>query len=300
MLPLWQMWFRRPSQQPASPPSTSQYGPVATDTLVSAGWSPGRSMPVRSVGKALKSAGFSFHGAASAFLAELVDLAIPTPIDGHPNICGLVLFDPAGSLAFYSPTLISRLAGEDCCLVGTVSGHTMGLFLGASGQSYLFDREGDIFARLARSPGEAIEALCDGRNGRVAGVRLEDGELTDVIYQPGSDRERWSLDRLPDVASLLPPTSLEPACRPPDVLALCNTLQATAKKDANWHGQWTRITVGCGGMMASARRMWFVAHTENALFIRSTAKLCVAVPPPGMGPDQLRAGVITLLGPAPQ
>jgi len=283
-------WFQR--LLGGNPPSQPLETVPIEQCLSAAGWQPGRTCDLTNVEQALRHAGFPMHAAARHFLAEYHGLAVDVPVAGTDGILGFVHFDPEKVLRFLAPTDLPRLAAlmpKAICPVGTTSGHTMFVFMDEDGKSYLLDMEWTLFAELAGSPAETVQVLCDGRNGRVDSVILDDqGRPTRQMIR-GSDEQRyWQVNQSPGVARFLPPVSMSPARRPPTWRAMVRAAEAVLAQG----GTPSMQLVTCGGFCSSwSGQFYFVAHCENCLYVRAKAGFQVSSSPPGI-PARFRTGEI--------
>ncbi len=289
---LFKRWFRGEPR----PTAASSFSPETC--LVGAGWQAGRSCDLANVGRVLTQAGFPLHEAARRLLGEYYGLRVDVPVAGADGITGFVHFAPEMVLRFLAPSDTDRLRAlmpGSACPVGTAGGHTLFLFLDEDGRSYLLDMEWNLFAELADSPEETIRVLCDGRNGRVDSVVLDEGRPTPARITAENERQHWRSDLFPHTSPFLPPVSLSPARRPPTWRALVRTAEQALAHGGNP----ARLLVTCGGLTcAPSGRWYFVAHCENSLYVRRRAGFLVAAPPPGM-PSGLRAGECVPFTPPP-
>lgn len=283
-------WFQRllGGKQPSKPSGAVPVQP----TLAAAGWQLGRTCDLTKVEQALRQSGFPLHEAARHFLTEYHGLALDVPVAGADGIAGFVHFDPEKVLRMLAPTDLPRLAvlmPKAICPIGTTSGHTMFVFLDEAGMSYLLDMEWTLFAELAGSPAETVRVLCDGRNGRVDSVILDDqGRPTRQMIRGGDEQRHWQVSQFPGIARFLPPVSLSPARRPPTWRPMVRAAEQTLAQG----GSPSMQMVTCGGFCSSPSGQWyFVAHCENSLYVRAKAGFQVTPPPPGI-PARFKTGEI--------
>jgi hypothetical protein len=189
-------------------------------------------------------------------------------------------------------SFLRRAVGQSLFPIGTASGHTIHILMAEDGSTLLLDMDQTVLALLSRDADGALEALCDGRNGRVDSHEVFDGELTGRVLRPGTERECWGIECYPGVAPFLPAESWEPARRPPTVLAMVKTLNASAAGLASPSADLRHILVGPGGLVHLDDDMYFVTHTENAMWVRRTTGVRVAPPPPGFYGMSRRPGVM--------
>lgn len=290
-------WLKRilgqkPEEAPVEYPA---FSPVTTGCLSQAGWQPGRVCDLAAVEAGLRSAGFPLHAAARRFLTEFHGLELDVPIDGFPEIRGFVHFAPAAALRFMSRAadgkLLSALIPGAVTPVGTASGHTMFLLMNDQGRCFLLDLESTLFAELGATPHAAIEALCDGRNGRVDGQILgQNGRPTGAVLREGDEQRLWGLEQYSDVAAFLPPVSLSPGRRPPTWRPVVKTLQKLISEQGVPKDGLAGVLVTNGGFaFGNGNEPYFVAHCENSLYVRRAAGVQVSGSPPGI-PAAVRAG----------
>jgi hypothetical protein len=278
----------------------SELSNTTTAVLKSAGWRPDRAIDLSALEAPLAAAGFAFHDKARAFLTEYGLLEMLVPVNGAPGVTGFVQFDPRRILPFWEPERdnanLAALAATVMCPIGSTSGHTVYLFMGEDGAVYLLDWEWSFFAPLAPNVPASLELLCDGRNGRVDSIGLVDGRLGNAVYTDEDEQSRWGLHEFPDIVSLLPPCSFEPGRRPPTCHALPRVMQRAAEQGrsagaADVRQRLQRFMFSSGGIkVATDRRPFFVAHTENSLVIRRDVPLQVAGPPADIRTLRLRPG----------
>jgi hypothetical protein len=282
--------------EPLVPPPAWPSGPPTVEQcLVSAGWSPGRSIDVEAAERALAGAGFRVHDAARAFLREFAGLEIEVPVDGVDWIKGFVHLDPvvaSRGLVADGPAAIPPALPPSVVPIGTTCGHNVVILLDADGRSYLWDRELPLAAALAESAAGTIRVLCDGRNGRVdTWILNEAGEPTGRVLRTGDERRHWQLDEFPSMAPYLPPESLSPLRRPPTWLAMVRSVE-----NASRGGSPVGTFISGGGITVLGGQVYFVAPCENRKYVRAMARLEVPGLPPGV-PPTLRTGEMISLGP---
>jgi hypothetical protein len=279
---------------------TSEPAPPATSTHpAGAGLRSGGTGDITAPEHALRQAGFRLHDAGRRFLCEHYGLSIDVPITEAGGITGFVHFAPEMALRLLGPADLPRLAAlmpKAACPVGTTSGHTVFVFLDEEGRSYLLDMEFDLFAELADTPAEMMQVLCDGRNGRVDGHILdEQGRRTGEMIREGDERRHWRVDKFPAVARYLPAVSLSPCRRPPTWRAMVRAAEQSLADE----GFPASVMVTCGGFAKSpSGQMFFVAHCENCLYVRSKGGFQVTMPPPGIAPGFRVGEVIPFQPPA--
>ncbi len=272
---------------------------TAEECLAVAGWVPGRTCDIAETEHAFERFGFRLHDKGREFLREYQGLAVDVPIDEADGIKGFVHFAPDMALRLLGPSdkpRLDALMPEDACPIGTTGGHTVLVFMDGKGRSYLLDMEWTLFAELATSPGEMVEALCGGRNGRVDSRILDDlGHPTGELIRNGDERRHWRLDQFPVLSRFLPPVSLSPARRPPTWRAMARAAEQALAKG----GSPDKVLVTCGGFTSSpSGQTMFVAHCENCLYVRAKAGLQAAAPPPGVLPG-FRVGEVIPFQPPP-
>jgi hypothetical protein len=258
--------------------------------LREAGWTPERRVDLSALPQRLGARNLVLHGAAREFLERFYGLEGSVPIDGFPGINGFVCFKPEAVIRFLDPqqdgAFLAKLISRPAYPVGTTSGHTVFIFMDDRGRSYLLDMEWTLFGELAATPAEAVEALCDGRNGRVDSMILDEGRPTRQVIRAGNEREFWELDTVPDLRDCLPPVSLSPLRRPPTGRAMVQAAQKLVGSNAIPRSGWPQVLVTCGGFAcAPSGQTYFVAHCENSLYVRRKAGFKVSAPPPGIPPD---------------
>jgi hypothetical protein len=232
------------------------------------------------------------HDASRQFLRQYHGLALDVPISGADGVKGFVHFAPELVLRLLDAADLPKIAAlmpKAACPVGTTSGHTMFLFMDEDGQSYLLDMEWTLFAKLASTPTEMVQVLCDGRNGRVDSYILDDqGHRTGEMIREGNERQHWQLDQFSRVAPYLPQVSLSPARRPPTWRPMVWTAEETLAQGSSP----ATVMVTCGGFVSSPLgQVFFVAHCENCLHIRAKAGFLVTGPPPGIA-SSFRVGEV--------
>jgi hypothetical protein len=270
----------------------SGLGVCVEQVLSAAGWSSGRVTDLAVTQQQLQQSGFTLHDAARRFLTEYQGLAVDVPITGVERVGGFVHFSPEMVTRLLAPQdfqRISDLIPKSACPVGTTGGHTMFIFMDEDGRTYLLDMEWTLFAKLAESHTEMIRVLCDGRNGRVDSSILDDqGRQTRQVIREGAERQHWQLDQFQALARYMPPVSLSPARRPPTWRAMVRAAEAQVAQRGSPSG----ILITCGGFASAPNgQMYFVAHCENCLYVRSKAGFLITPPPPGI-PAQFRAGEV--------
>jgi hypothetical protein len=286
----WLSKFRRENKET---PGEERVPPG--ECLIKAGWKVDRSCDLVDVERALTGKGFRLHPAARQFLREYYGLAVDVPVSGGEEIAGFVHFSPEMVLRFLGPNDGPRLAGlmpASACPVGTTGGHTMFIFLDDNGKSYLLDMEWLLFAELASSPAEMIEILCDGRNGRVDSILLDDqGRPTREMIRAGDERRHWRIEAFPGVSRFLPAVSLSPARRPPTWRAMVRSVEGVvANSIPAPDGKYPGVLVTCAGFFHTVlKEAFLVAHCENSLYVRQRGGFQVAAPPPG-APQTFRTG----------
>ncbi len=273
-------WLRRlfGAKQPSEPKSVK--GPGNLQTV---GERAGGTGDLTAVEQTLGQAGFRLHDAGREFLREHHGLALDVPIAGVEGINGFVLFAPKMALRLLGPQDRPRLVGlmpETACPIGTTSGHTIFVFMDDQGKSYLLDMEWSLFAELAVTPTEMVQVLCDGRNGRVdSHVLDQQGRPTGQMLREGDERSLWHVDQFPFTAPYLPPASLSPGRRPPTWRAMVRAAEQGLAQGSSPQS----LLLTCGGFTTSpSGQMYFVAHCENSLYVRSKGGFLVSTPPPGI------------------
>ena len=175
------------------PPKLSgRFSTVTERGLVRAGWREGRHCDISQVQAALASHGFVLHERAKAFLTEFHGLAIDVPINGYPAIQGFVHLDVLWALRFVERK-VQSLVSKPVCPIGTCSGHSTYVLMAVDGATYLLDSDWTVFAPLAPSGSEALELLCDGRNGRVDSMLLVDERPSGHMLRENNERDYWGL-----------------------------------------------------------------------------------------------------------
>jgi hypothetical protein len=153
----------------------------------------------------------------------------------------------------------------------------------SDGATYLLDMDESVFAPLAKTNEQLLEALLDGRNGRVDSYELLNGRLTGRTLRAGTERECWGLEHFSNMAPFLPAKSWEPARRPPTVLAMVRTAEDLLRKTPASRESPKDVMVTCGGFIRDINgQLYFVPHTENAIWTRRAAGFKVSPPPPGL------------------
>lgn len=296
-------WFQRlfgsgsSAQSPALIPEPEPPPPTLVPRLVPAGVLAGGRGDIAAAEEALRKAGFRFHDAGRDFLCQHHGQCLNVPITGAQAITGVVHFAPELVLRMLSPAdfpRLARLMPPTACPIGTTSGHTMYIFMDNLGHSYLLDMEWSLFTELAATPAEMMQVLCEGKNGRVDSVVLDQqGMPTGHWIREGDEHRWWELADFPKIAHYLPPVSLSPGRRPPTWRAMIRSTEKVLAEGAIP----SNVMVSCGGFTVRSGQLYFVAHCENSLYVRERAGLTASPTPPGVPPDFHLGAVIPIQAP---
>jgi hypothetical protein len=149
------------------------YSPGTERILKAAGWFPGRLTDTTVVEKDLTQEGL-LNGAALSFLKEFYGLRLEVPINRGPHLRGGVLFDldQVANLGSDEQQDLMAIVGETGCPV--VAFDLQNIFVTPSGRVGFVDTNWTVCGILGLNHGEALEALCDGRYGRVGCWKLDE------------------------------------------------------------------------------------------------------------------------------
>ncbi len=130
-------------------------------SLLAAGWTPERRVPIRGYVALLRREGYLASRPVHRFLRRYGGLAL------YPGTPGELHFDPARAvqtIQSYEVRACSERVGARLCVIGEAGVAVSVLFIDERGQVYLVTE--DVIERVASTGDDAVEALCMGTGDR--------------------------------------------------------------------------------------------------------------------------------------
>lgn len=142
-----------------------ELGPRARDCLARAGWTPRRRIDIAAHVRQLEADGYPVFEAVRDFLSRFGELTLRYPhfrVPAHEDSCHFDAAAATRSISSRTITAYAEAIGKPVCPIGAAfSGH-MTLLMTERGAVYAAYE--DTLIRLAESPVDAINELCEGRD----------------------------------------------------------------------------------------------------------------------------------------